>query len=321
MPRHTRWSDLLVGLVALGAIVALSVIVLVFARIGAMHGDTFQLYASVGAARGVIHGTEVWLAGQKVGIVKEVRALTPSAQPQAQLLIVMDVLESARPHIRLDSHAQIRSGGSLIGAPVVYVNVGTAAARAVQPEDTLRSLPEPDYETVASRFAVASRQFPQIISNMKLLDAQLHSVQGTLGAMGVEQGGVELPVAQRRLTRLSTALGASRGTVGRALGARASLTARANLLMARSDSIRRLLASPHTTYGRFRRDSTLLREIGNLRAQLDTVRAEAASPNGTLGRLKADSVLLRGIAHAQRDMASLFTDIQQHPFRYLSVGF
>src|SRR3982750_1003207 len=183
MPRRASWKELVVGLVALAALAGVGFAVLVFARVGQLHGSTFRLYALTGEARGVIRGSEVWLGGQKVGVVKDIQFMPAGRPVSERVLISMDVLSSARQGIRANSTAQVRSGGTLISSPVVYVTIGTTGSLAVSSGDTLRALPHPDIETMTSEFAIASREFPAIIRNIKLLNDQLHSVHGTLGAM------------------------------------------------------------------------------------------------------------------------------------------
>lgn len=317
MPRQTSWKELVIGLASLSAIIIIGLGVLFLAPIGGVHGDSFRLYALTDQARGVIHGTEVWLAGQKVGVVKDVGFLPPSSSSSDRVLVRMDVLTAARDKIRRNSTAQVRTGGTLISAPVIYLTIGTTAAPAVHAGDTIRALPQPDLETMTSRFAIASRQFPAIIANVELLDDQLHGVNGTLGAFGVEHGGVELVEARRSATNVLSKLRSPRGTIGLAVGPQSPLRLRARIAMAQADSIRALLASNRTSYGRFRRDSTLLRSVGQVRSELDAVRGRLASPDGTVGRLHADSALVVGLNGAQHEMTLIMADIRRRPLRYV----
>jgi hypothetical protein len=317
MPRRASWRELVIGLVGFAALVAGGLVVLLFMRVGQLHGSTFRLYALTGEARGVIRGSEVWLGGQKVGIVKNVEFMPPNVPAANRLLIVMDVLSSARQGIRANSTAQVRSGGTLISSPVVYLTMGTSTSRELASGDTVHSLPQADLETMTSEFAIASREFPDIIDNIKLLDGQLHSVNGTLGAMGIEHGGVELTRAQYQASRLAATVRRPSGTIGLALGARTSMLDQAHRAMARADSVRALLASNNTSLGRFRRDSTLMRNVADIRNQLDIVRARMASPTGTLGRAHADSALFEAIAGTQREMTLIMADIKRRPLRYI----
>jgi hypothetical protein len=229
----------------------------------------------------------------------------------------MDVLTDARNEIRHNSTAQVRAGGTLISAPVIYITIGTTAASAVSPGDTIRALPQPDLETMTSRFAIASREFPAIIDNIVLLNDQLHSVKGTLGAFGVEHGGVELTRARVGASRVMRKATASGGTISLALAPQSSLTIRARLALARVDSIRTLLSSDSTSYGRFRRDSTLLHEVANLRVEVDSVKDRLNSPDGTLGRLRVDSALFAAVNGAQHELTLIMADIHRRPLRYV----
>src|SRR5918992_1406460 len=116
MPRPRTWRSLVPGLITFSAIVVLAVIVVMFARVGVLHGSTERVYSRMYEARGVLKGTPVWLAGQKVGQVARVDFLPPSTDTTAHVVVVMDVLDDYMSLIRRDSRAQIRSGGTLIGA-------------------------------------------------------------------------------------------------------------------------------------------------------------------------------------------------------------
>jgi hypothetical protein len=88
--------------------------------------------------------------------------------------------------------------------------------------------------------------------------------------------------------------------------------------MARADSIRQLLASNATTYGRLRRDSTLLREIGSVRNEVSIVKALLAEPQGTVGRVRADSAIMRQLGLVEREFSALKRDITRDPLRFIS---
>jgi hypothetical protein len=102
---------------------------------------------------------------------------------------------------------------------------------------------------------------------------------------------------------------------------RGGLTNRAGRVMARVDSVRTLLASPNTSLGRFRRDSTLLAEVDDIRNELTLVRASLDEPRGTVGRALKDSALTTSLGQAQHEMTLLMADIKNNPRRYLSITF
>lgn len=320
MARRLSWSDVRGGLIACIAIAAAAFVILTFMRVGALHGDTFPMYALVGEARGVATGSEVWLSGQKIGKITGIRFLPPSTSDTTKRIeIAMEVLEEHRGAIRRDAIAQIRAGGSVIGPPVVYLSPGTPRSAPLQPGDTVRTLTQSDVEGATAQFSAAAKEFPVIVSNVKLLRTQLQSSQGTMGAFMNGSGMAELQKARTQASRLMERVSGGGGSIGPIMSG--GLTRRGGRVMARVDSIRALLASPNTSFGRFRRDSTLLAEVDDVRNELALVRASLDNPNGTVGRARKDSALATALTQAQREMTLLFADIKKHPRRYLSIAF
>lgn len=317
MPDRSRWRSLAPGLAILAALVVASAAVLRYGRMITMHGRTIRLYVAMADARNVMPGSEVWLAGRKVGIVRGIGFAPPSADTLHRVVAALDVLADDREYIRRDATAQIRAGATLVAPPVVYLGAGTPAAPAVSGGDTIRAVAGPDLEQVTSRVAVAAKEFPAIIANVKLLSGQLRSAQGTLGALGVEGMPPAMGQAQARMTAVGAELSSPRGSLGRILSSRDGLMARAQRVLARVDSLRAQLASNHTTYGRLGTDSTLVHQIADLRDEASIVRAMMASDTGTIGRSHADSAVTNALSAAQRSLTSLLTDARQHPLRYV----
>ena len=319
VPDRTSWRSLVPGLIAIAIIIVATVAMLMFARVGALRGETVRIYAATSEARGLMKGSEVWLAGQKVGQVAEI-TFRPVAEPVAErLLLELDLLEQYLAQLRRDSYAQIRTGGKLIGAQVVYLTVGTIGAEAVTAGDTLLTERQADTEGVASELAEATRQFPAIINNVKLLDAQLAGARGTLGALGVEDGMDQMGVIGDRAVAFGGRALAGEGSLALVFRRGPSHLERARRTIARADSIRVLLSSRATSLGRLRRDSTLLREITSVRDEASIVRAMLAEPRGTAGRAVADSAIIDELAALERDLGTLVRDFKRDPLRF--IGF
>lgn len=316
MARPLRWRDLAGGLTALVAVVTVSVLILVFGNVNSLHGKTVRLYAAVGAARGVLRGTEVWLYGRRVGLVNDVQFAPPSADTLSRLVIAMDVLDEFRERIRRDARAQIRAGGTLLGSPVVYVSAGSPQGQPVASGDTIRSVPQADYETMGSQFTIASREFPAIIANLKLMNLQLHSATGTLGAFGIDNGSAELDATRARLSRLSDHVDRGLGTIGKALNSRPTLVSRAQRVLTRADSLKQIARSAQVALGRYR-DTTLMNQVESALLELSTVRALMNSPAGTVGRARSDSAVVRSLSQAELEMYALIRDMKRRPIRYI----
>ncbi len=318
MARKVRWRDLSLGLFALAGVVAAAFAILVYGRVGLLHGQKFTLYVLTDAARGVIRGTEVWLDGQKVGVVKGINFRSPDNPPSERLVLVLSVLEDARSRIRGDSRVQVRGGATIIGDRVVYIASGMASLKGVADGDTIRAAEQADLEGMTSDAALASRELPGIVENVKLLADQLQTAQGTLGALGVERGGPETIQLRIKTSRVMARLTSAHGTFGHAWNEHEDLMGRASRVMARIDSIKVLVASDQHSLGRFRRDSTLAIEIRRARTELADVQRLASSPNGTIGRIRSDSIIIRNVHRSLAEVDSLIADVKKHPLRYLS---
>ena len=314
-PEKTSWRSLAPGLIAIAVIVLGTIALLMFAQVGALRGDTVRVYAATDQARGLLKGSDVWLAGQKVGVVADIRFQPVTTNVSHRLLLELELLRENLPQLRRDSYAQIRTGGSLIGAQVVYLTTGTVEAPAVAEGDTLRAEPQGDTETVASQIASASQQFPAIINNVKLLSAQLESARGTLGAFGAEEGMSQLGRLGTRAANIGGRAMGGGGTIAMVLR-RDDHLVRARRVMARADSIRTLLARPTTTYGRLRKDTTLIAEINSVRNEVSIVRALLAQPVGTAGRAMADSAVVRQLGRLEREFTTLKQAIVRDPLRF-----
>ena len=318
MPRIQNWRSLLPGIIALAVVVTGVVAVLSFARVGALHGSKIRVYSSMAEARGVMKGTPVWLEGQPIGQVLRVDFLPPSGDSNANVLVVMDLLKRNVKYIRRDAVAQITSGGTLIGAPVVYLNSTASNAPLIADGDTLRSVPQGDPESVASRIALASRDFPAIITNVKDLRDQLSSVHGTTGAL-LNDDELRVDLVRSRGTQLADRAMHGKGTVARVLGGGADrATARAQHAIAEADSLRALLASERSVVGRFRRDTSLLRTVASLRNEVSLAKAMLDESRGTAGRVLHDSAMTRELTAAEKELAAVMADLRAHPMRYIA---
>lgn len=318
MSREAHWSDLRVGLAAIAAAAAIVFGILFFGRLGRLPGETYRVFVQAEDARGIIRGSDVWLAGQKIGAVRDISFLPAAAGADARVLLEVELVERHRQALRRNSSVEIRSGGSLIGAPVVYLGVGTPESPVIAAGDTLRATQSRDLEGLTDRLDRATAQLPELVENATALMTLAAEPEGTLGAFVHERGGDDARQARARMAAIAARVRNRQGTVGLALADRAGLAARARLAMSRADSIRQLLASGDNSLGRFRRDSTIRQHITDLRNELSIVRALLASPDGTIGRLAQDSAIVAAVAEVEREMAALLADVKRRPLRYLS---
>ena len=311
MSPHLTWSKLVPGLIALGLVVAIAAAVLVFAGVGRVRGETIRLHVVTDQARGLMNGSDVWLNGQRIGTVTHVGFLPPSVDTSARVVVSVEVEADDAVQIRRNSDVQIRAGGNVIGPIVVYIAAGTATSPRVANGDTLRAESQSDFEVASSKLGLAADELGPMIADAKMTMARVHDRSGTIGAALNGSANGEVARLRANVSRLGRRAGGRVGGDG-------SLMATARVALARVDSVRALLGSPNTSYGRFKRDSTLSGVIAGVRDELASIRALMDSSGGTLARVRSDSAIVRQITIARREMAELFADVRRHPSRYIA---
>lgn len=314
MARTLHWRELSTGLIAIAAVAAVVVGTLFFARVGAIRGDKSTLYVLTDDVKGVLPGTEVWLSGEKVGLVKRVRFRSANTDTLQRLAIQAEILADKLHLIRQNSRANIGPGGSLIGAPVVFLSSGTSASPPVEDGDTLVTDPSKALAPMEARVTTLGADLESLAVTSGKLVALLNSPSGTVGAF--QRSGIpKLESASAALSGMTDKAMQGDGTLGLAM--RGDLGARMSRITARKDSLALLLASGSGSLGRFQNDSTLTKSINELKLDLDSLKARYATSAG-ISRLKSDTAFAAGMMRMQAALAALMADAKKNPGRYIA---
>lgn len=317
MPTRLSWRTLFPGLIALAVIAVIAVGVLLFAGVGQVRGEKVRLYVVTNSARDVMRGSEVWLSGQQVGTVERVGFAPPGDDTtgQARVVLAIDVRRRDAGAIRRDSPVRVRSGANILGPIVVYLEPGTPASAAVRDGDTLRANAQSDAKATVVKLNAAMEQLTPLMADARTIVAHVRSTDGTIGAALRDRGGPELRRLRRTLAQL---LGGAGNGNGRGEHGGVSVMALARGTLARADSIRQLLASDRTSLGRFRRDSTALREaVSDVVTEITELRTLLETADGNVARFANDSAITRALGETQRELALLLEDIRKRPLRYI----
>jgi ABC-type transporter Mla subunit MlaD len=314
MARQLHWKELKGGMIAVAVITALTVGVLLFARVGGLHGKKSTLYVVTAEAPGILSGTEVWLAGEKEGVVRDVSFRPVTAPESERILIRTELLAEALPSVRRDSYAQIKPGGSLIGTLVVSISPGTMAARPLHDGDTIRARPRAQVVDLSEDIGTIGPEFAALGAATKKLADNLGRPVGTFGNYRAS-GLPDLADVNAGMSSLGARATGEKGTIARSM--RGNLQARASHAMAAADSIRALMSSNKGNIGRFRRDTTLVTNASHVLAEVDTLRGLLSDPVGAIAAAHSDSVLARQLDRTHVLLASLIKDVKSHPLRYI----
>ena len=313
MARTLAWRELKVGAISFAVIVALVLSILLFARVGALHGDTTNIYVVADDAPGVLSGTEVWLSGQKVGLVKDVHFRPPSTDTLERLAIHLEILTKHMHFIRKDAWADIRPGGNLIGSPVVWISSGTSRVAALHEGDTLKEISTGKMKPVGDRMEELGNRLGMLTDSGGRVLRLLQTQAGTAGRL-VGSGWPKVTAQTDQISRLARRAATGEGSLARLV--HGDLGQRIARIRASKDSISELISTGRGNLGRFRKDSTLIKQISHLRSEVDSLRALSSS-GGSLGKMKSDSTLSVEMRKLREELAAMMADIKKRPLRYI----
>jgi len=313
MPRVEHWSQLRIGLIVLVGIIAAVAAVLSFARIGALHGKTTRLYLVTDMASGVLDGTEVRLAGTKIGLVRSVELRPPATDTAERVAIAMDVLDPYVRYIRRNSDVRVQPGGRLIGSPVVYIEVGTAASPGVSAGDTLRARAQIEARSGLADASSLGDSLTGIAATASTVKQEFDSTANDLSGLATMSSHQANAVRVALDNFRARALG-SRGTLAGFVRDSARLRAEASRVSALADSIG-MAANGSGAFGRFRRDSTLVLQARQTLASVADLRNRVAR---YAGRSDEGTALAAQLDRTHAQLDSIVQDAKSHPLRYIT---
>ena len=258
--------------IRVGLLVLVSIAVLIFLILNAS-GDInpfarkLHLKALFADANGLREGSEVRLAGVRVGKVERISLLSPSNVPNAprvEATMIIDNTIDGRPaaeRIRTDSQAQQGSPSLLGNEMLINITPGTALGQAVK---DYAVLPSSSSNTV-NDFATSGTDLAQRLS--KLSD----EINGIV--RNVKEG---------------------KGTVGRLFNDE-SLYNNLNTTIRETEELMVQIKSGQGSAGKFVNDPALYNNANDIAKNLKTLSDDIRLGKGTLGKLVEDDELYRRI--------------------------
>jgi len=320
--RRLHWSALIPGLVVSGAIVAAATLVLIFGRVGAIHGKTVRFYVATNRARAVIPGTDVWLDGRPVGKVVWVHFQPPIVDTAVRMLIAVDLPGWIHSRIRRNTRVDITTGASFIGAPVISLDGGSVRTPELADGDTLRTPPQGELDGARASLADMSQSLPQVVENLRALHAQAMSSSGTIGALEGGQSTARRFIALTDdISRLSVRAKNRRGTLARF--GREDIVAAAHRAIAAADSLQRAVSAQLAGAAWARDDSTVAHDIADARGELEAVESRLVSaPADSAGKGLGTGPGLARLRHRMTaldaQLGILLSDVIHRPLRYIA---
>ncbi len=302
------WRKLIGGIVALVVIIVGAFSIIAFARVGSLKGSTYLAYIQAEQANGIFKGTDVWLQGQKVGVVKSV-GFRQLPDTTVQTVLQVEVMSPYKQFIKKDSRVEFKPGGSYVGAQVVAVRIGSAGAPVLEAGDTLTRVSVIDPDLRQNELAAAGQDFPEIVASLRAIGRDLSKTQSQFSTLGEHSSGLQL--VMKHVVEFQTH---RRGSFSLLMRDRA-LGQRAQIVIERADSLLDFAREPGTL-SHFKGDSALSIQLARTRAELDSVRVRITREDGAAGRFLFDDALQKDLEELSNQIAKTLADFGKRPQRY-----
>lgn len=261
--KNFGWSELRVGLFIVAAIGLLIFLILNASGDFNPFSRKLHLKAQFGGADGLREGSEVRLAGVRIGQVDSVNMLPPSAdQKSNKVEVIMSVDNKidgrlASERIRSDSTAQLVAPSLLSDDKIINITPGTNTG-----------IPVKDYSLLDSSSA---NTFADITTGGNDLVQKLNRVAD-------------------QVQQITTKINNGEGSIGRALNDEA-LYNNLNSTIREAQTIAQKIKSGEGTAGRFINDPALYNNLNTTVLRLQTIADDLRAGRGTAGKLFTDEAL------------------------------
>jgi phospholipid/cholesterol/gamma-HCH transport system substrate-binding protein len=294
--------------VRVGIFVLTAIVVLIVLILNASGDISFKskkhLTVKFDTAEGLRPGSEVRLAGVRIGKVDDVRLLPPSDDPKAQRVVArlsVDSTVDGRPItelVRTDSTAQLSSPSLLGSDKVISISMGTSMGQPVQDNAELRSTTEGGMAQLTASGNQLVDQLNALSKQMTGITEKINQGQGTLGRFVNDEAFYDnLNLTVREAEGLMREIRSGNGTAGKLVNDPA-LYNNMQQITSRLGEIADNLNRGRGTAGKLLTDDALYNEarstIARLNRTADDINAitgDIRAGRGTAGKLLTDEAL------------------------------
>jgi len=352
MPVQTKasWARLRVGLLCLGAMVILTILVVLITGHVNFFESNATVYTYMGDAAALTVGAPVNLNGIQVGKVTGI-ALSGEKDPQRLVRIAMEMPEHSLKSIPVDSVCSI-SAANLLGTKYINIKSGKSDS-TVRAGGELPSLNIAEFENVVQQGYAVLTSLQGTVDRVDKIVEQIQSGKGSIGKLLVDDTLYNHFLAiVDEVKQLADALNSDKGTFGKLIYDR-ELYDNFQKTMARVDGLVQGLQEGQGTAGKFLKDPKLYddaqktiaglhklvddlnagqgtagkllksdelhKQMTDLVAKVDLMLDKVNSGQGTLGQLMVNPQLYDNLAGATREMHLLMKDFRSNPKKFLRI--
>jgi phospholipid/cholesterol/gamma-HCH transport system substrate-binding protein len=287
--KELRWSQLKVGILALCALTALTVLIFLLAgSTGGLFTKKINLRTYFENASGLKVGSPVTLNGVTIGNVTNVRIL-PHHDPDS-VEVVLRVGAQYLPSLHTDSTVAINTAGVLGDS---FLDISSVHATGPEPADnaTLRVIPKPTIQDVVQSSQDSIQAINKLIPKFGTLIDSLNSDKGTAGMLLNDPGmAKKLVKTIDNLEALTEGIASGKGTIGKLINDD-EMYNRANDTIAKLDDIAAKLDKGQGSAGKLLTDDKLYNNLNAAIASTNELLTGINSGKGSLGKLAKDPAL------------------------------
>jgi phospholipid/cholesterol/gamma-HCH transport system substrate-binding protein len=333
--KELRWSQLKVGILALSALTALTILLfLMSGTTGGLFTHKLTLIAFFENANGLKVGAPVTLDGVTIGNVTSIR-IVPRHEPAA-VEVISKVGTKYIASLHTDSTVAINQAGVLGDA---FLDISSVHATGPELVDytVLKVSSKPSIQDVVASSQGSIQAVTQVVHKVDILMDSINNGKGTIGVLLHDPAMArKLAMTIEQVQELTAALNDGKGTLGKLIVDQ-SLYEQARSTVERLNSIVSRLDKGNGTAGKLLTDDALYNNAGKGslgKLAKDPALAEKVQESvtrlnellkgldegrGTLGQLVVNKDLYNNLDKTLNDTSQLITAIRKDPKTYLTI--
>lgn len=314
-PTFITWDELKVGALIIAALAIVVIAVVKLGEAASLFAERYELVTLLGNASGLREGGSVTVAGQLAGTVEHIELLPPDGDTTRNLRVVMELDESLRQQVRLDSRVKLKSLG-LLGDKVLDISPGTPRYAALSAGDTVPSLPSVDYEQVIEQASTAVGDLVLLTHDLRTITEGMSRGEGTMGQLLTNRSLYDqLTTTLTGVNALLARVQKPTGTLGRLMDDPA-LYDHLSSVTVQLDTVLRQMRSTSGTFGRLLYDDTLYSRMLSATTTADSVLGLVAGGDGFAARMLTDQQLYDQLNKTLTELNSVLEDLRRNPRKY-----
>jgi len=296
------------GSALIAGILAVSAFVFLLGNVRSFLQGRYELIVVFANAPRLRVGSPVWIGGHEVGRVTAIGLLPVRADSTPRVAVHVEIPRKHQSLLRGDSRARLTSA-RMIGESVVNISPGTEATSALEPGDTVHSLPTANLLSAFQIWRGFQSAIDSLVRVSRVLQPQIAQTKPQLVRLAAS-----VQHTRAEFTRVTDMLGKSSITDMITGG---ELQAALGNLGKTAQDLGPTLRAAAQRYN----DPALRSALGRMSTHADSLSAQLNSLREQLGRGTAqrfvrDSAIQKTLRKTQIELDSLMAETKRNPLRF-----